>query len=240
MQEGLPSRSSEIIDRNLPVADLLSLSERAELEGKARVLLEEKAFEGCGGLELTEEMRTTVAAHAALLITGRDTTFYPRLGSVLVYPSSFVAPVRHPVGDAEIETAEERLGESSAEGAVVISWEDVLADLADPDAATSVILHEFAHQLDDENPGSEGCPVLERRRSYAEWAQVFSSEYDLHVADVEAGRPTLIDEYGAESPAEFFAVAVESFFLLPVDLSHRHPELYAQLAVYFHLDPAAW
>jgi len=236
----LSAEQMSVVDRNLPVAHLLSDADRSELEGSMCVFLAEKNFEDCDGLQLTDEIRTTVAAHACLLLLHRDTDFFSRLDSILIYPSTFVAPVHHQIGDAVIEDEEERLGESSADGAVVIAWEEVLDDLAAPGAGCSVLIHEFAHQLDEECPEGEGVPLLERGAMYEDWSKTFSAEYDAHVEAVDLGRPTLIDEYGAESPAEFFAVSVECFFLLSVELSLRHPDLYARLASYFSQDPAAW
>jgi len=237
----LDEASRAVVARNLLVYELLPDADVRELEGKARVLLEEKSFEGCGGLELGDDHRVTVAAYGALLLLHRDTDYYPRLDSILVYPSAFLAPVRHAVGEAAgIETDEERIGESWSAGSLVVSWEDVVADLAEPDAGCSVLIHEFAHQLDEEESLGEGVPTLEHARSYQSWKDVFSREYEAHCRAVDRGRRTLLDEYGAESPAEFFAVATEAFFLLPIDLRMRHPDLYRELAAYFRQDPASW
>ena len=230
-----------IIARNLVVYDDLSAADRAELEGKTRVLLAEKSFEGCGGLALGDEHRLTIAAYGALLLLRRDTDYYPRLASILVYPSAFLAPVRHPVGTvAAIETEEERLGESWTAGSLVVSWEDVCADIDDPDAGVSVIIHEFAHQLDEEDSSGEGVPSLGSRAEYKSWHEVFTREYEAHCRAVDRGRRTLLDEYAAESPAEFFAVASEAFFLMPRDLRLRHRDLYRRLAEYYRQDPASW
>jgi Mlc titration factor MtfA (ptsG expression regulator) len=241
--ERSPLGASErvIVARNLVVYDSLSTVDRAELEGKLQVLLAEKSFEGCGGLVLDDEHRVTIASYGALLLLHRRTDYYPRLESVLVYPSVFLAPVRHPVGAvAEIATEEERLGESWSAGSLVLSWEDALADIEEPDAGISVIIHEFAHQLDEEDPTGEGVPSLGSRAEYKVWHEVFSREYEAHCEDVDRGCPTLLDEYAAESPAEFFAVASEAFFLIPVDLRMRHTELYRRLADYYRQDPATW
>lgn len=230
-----------LVERNLVVYDLLDEADRRELEGKARVLIQEKSFEGCGGLELAEEHRVTIAAYGALLLLHRDTDYYPRLSSILVYPTAFLAPVRHAVGEAAaIESDEERLGESWSAGSLVVSWEDVLADIDDPDSGCNVLLHEFAHQLDEEESRGDGVPALADGAAYRDWHDVFSREYEAHCYAVDRGRRTLLDEYGAESPAEFFAVATETFFLLPLDLRMRHPDLYHQLAAYYRQDPAAW
>lgn len=237
----LDDASRAVVERNLIVHPMLSAADRRELEGRTRVLLEEKSFEGCGGLDLTDEHRVTVAAYGALLLLHRDTDYYPRLDSILVYPSAFLAPVRHAVGEvAGIETDEERIGESWSAGSLVVSWEDVIADVEDAEAGCSVLIHEFAHQLDEEESLGEGVPTLENARAYRSWQEVFSREYEAHCAAVDGGRRTLLDEYAAESPAEFFAVASETFFLLPVDLRMRHPELYRELAAFYRQDPAGW
>ena len=237
----LDDAARTIVARNLIVDEVLPDSDRRELEGKTRVLLEEKSFEGCGGLDLTDEHRVTIAAYGALLLLHRDTDYYPRLGSILVYPSAFLAPVRHAVGDvAGIETDEERIGESWSAGSLVVSWEDVVSDIEDPDAGCSVLIHEFAHQLDEEESFGEGVPTLANAGAYRSWQEVFSREYEAHCAAVDRGRRTLLDEYAAESPAEFFAVASETFFLLPLDLRMRHPDLYRELASFYRQDPAAW
>ena len=51
---------------------------------------------------------------------------------------------------------------------------------------------------------------------------------------------SVIDPYGAESPVEFLAVAVEAFFERPVALRGGHAEVYSMLREYFGQDPAAW
>jgi Mlc titration factor MtfA (ptsG expression regulator) len=239
--EPLTASERSIVVRNLVVYGLLSPADRSELEGKTRVLLAEKSFEGCGGLELDDEHRVTIAAYGALLLLHRDSDYYPILDSVLVYPTAFLAPVRHPIGDhAAIETEEERLGESWNAGSLALSWEDILADIEDPGAGVSVVIHEFAHQLDEENSSGEGVPNLGSRAEYKAWHEVFSREYEAHCDDIDRGRRTLLDEYAAESPAEFFAVASEAFFLIPLDLRMRHPDLYRRLADYYRQDPAEW
>lgn len=230
-----------VLARNLVVHDALPAADLRELEGKAHVLLEEKSFEGCGGIDLSDEHRVTIAAYGALMLLHRDTDYYPRLASILVYPSAFLAPVRHAVGEvAGIETDEERIGESWSAGSLVVSWEDVIADLEEPDAGCSVLIHEFAHQLDEEESMGEGVPTLQSRDAYRSWQKVFSREYEAHCDAVDGGRRTLLDEYAAESPAEFFAVASEIFFLLPLDLRMRHPDLYRELSSFYRQDPAAW
>ena len=121
----------------------------------------------------------------------------------------------------------------------MLSWDDVRRGAADIHDGHNVVFHEFAHQLDAESGSTEGAPALGRRSSYLAWARVLSSEYERLRDDVAHHRHTLLDAYGATSPAEFFAVVTECFFERPRDLLRRHPGLYAQLAEFFRQDPAA-
>ena len=228
-----------LLETSVPYYEVLGTEARTSLEALVQVFLHEKHFEGCAGLELTEEMRVTVAGHACLLLMGRETDFFPLLSSVLLYPESFKAPVsRHEHDGLVTEGHEHRIGESWAEGSVVLSWKDICEDGLAPEDGDSVILHEFAHQLDDEYPDAEGVPVLPERSMYAAWCDVMKAEYERLSADVSAGREGVIDGYGAESPGEFFAVITECFFSCPIELREDHPELYAQLAVLYRQDPA--
>lgn len=236
----LPPGWLRIIRRNVPAFDLLSPTEQAELCGHVQVFLAEKRFEGCGGLELTDEIRLTIAAQACMLLLNRKTDYYPALRTILVYPHAYVADTarRQPDGTV-IEGPQARLGESWFRGAVVLSWDDVRRGAADASDGHNVVFHEFAHQLDSESGSNEGAPALGRRSRYIAWARVLAPEFERLRRDIALHRPTLLDDYGAESPAEFFAVVTEAFFEQPQALRRRHPALYEQLAAFYRQDPAA-
>jgi Mlc titration factor MtfA (ptsG expression regulator) len=235
-----PSEWHSILQSNIALYRRLPEADKSELRGHIRVFLAEKHFEGCGGLALTDQIGLIVAAQACLLLLHRQTDYFPKLRTVLVYPRAYLAPVSEPEADGIIaEGSESRLGESLELGAVVLSWEDVLADAKQLDGA-NLVLHEFAHQLDAEERGAEGVPLLESHELYATWARVLGDEYRRLRRDSAAGRWTVLDEYGASDPAEFFAVATESFFERPRLLRHRHRELYEELRRYYVQDPAQW
>jgi Mlc titration factor MtfA (ptsG expression regulator) len=237
----LPSRWKSIIARNVPYIALLPSLDRQELSGHLQVLLAEKKFTGCGGLGITDEIRVTIAAQAALLLLHRRTDYFPTMRTILVYPDLFV--VEHEVLQEDgtvVEEAVEQAGESWDGGPVILSWEDVLAGAADPHDGYNVVLHEFAHQLDDESGGGEGAPKLGSLARYQAWAKAFGHEYQQLQGAVLSERMSLLDEYGAESPAEFFAVATECFFERPRALRKKHLELYRQLSGYYRQDPAAY
>jgi MtfA peptidase len=225
----------DILAKNVPLFSRLSEADRQELQGHIQVFLAEKYFEGCGGLQLTDEIKLTIAAQACLLLLHREPTYYSRLITILVYPSAYVAKSVEPIGGGVVlegETA--RLGEAWKDGVVVLSWNDVLAGASDIHDGHNVVLHEFAHQLDQQDGTADGAPPLERRSQYVAWARTLGAEYER----LRCGKKSVLDGYGATNPAEFFAVATECFFEKPSQMRKRHPELYEELKEYYRQDPA--
>lgn len=229
-----------IVDRNVPYVRLLPAQDREELIGHVKVFLAEKRFEGCGGMEITDEVRVTIAAQACVLLLHRRTDYFPLLDSILVYPTTYLAPGGRRAPDGLVtDDPQARLGESSARGAVVLVWDGVLAGAADVHDGHNVVFHEFAHQLDEESGASDGAPILPRRAMYLPWARVLGREFARLARDAARNHRTDLDPYGATNPAEFFAVATEAFFERPRRLRARHPALYLQLQDFYRQDPAA-
>jgi Mlc titration factor MtfA (ptsG expression regulator) len=234
-----PPEHVPFVARSVHLYSVLPAADRLELEGLIQVFLDEKQFEGADGLEITDEIRVTIAAQACLLLLHRDTDVYPELETVLVYPHTFVARVTHRDGPVVIEGPEARVGESWQRGLVIVAWDEVLRDARGPRPAHNVVVHEFAHQLDAEDGDVTGAPKLDSRARYVEWAHVLGDEYRALGERLAAGRVTDIDAYGATSPAEFFAVVSEQFFERPRALRQTHPALYDELVSFYRLDPAA-
>lgn len=231
----------DVILGSLPAYQLLPQADRNELRSHVQVLLGEKRFEGCGGLEITDEIRVTIVAHAAILLLHRETDYYPQLESILVYPEAYGAPGERHIGDYVVEEGVEvREGESWYRGSMVLSWADVRQDSADPGGGRNVVFHEFAHQLDDESGNADGTPVLPNRALWEHWVEVCEREFEALAESHDRGRRTLIDPYGAESPSEFFAVVTECFFGRPAKLRTRHPDLYDVFSQFYQQDPASW
>jgi Mlc titration factor MtfA (ptsG expression regulator) len=237
-----PPEWRAILERNLPIFARLSGADQRELLGHTQVFLAEKHFEGAGGLDLTDEMRITIAGQACLLLLHRDTDYYPDLISIIVYPSGYTSREdRHIGGGIWEEGDEDRLGHTGAHlGALVLAWDGVRHGAASPADGENLVLHEFAHQLDFENQSTDGTPSLETRAAYLAWARVMSAEFNALRNASAAGLPTLIDGYGATNPAEFFAVITESFFERPKALRKLHPALYAQLQNFYKQDPTTY
>ena len=239
--EPFPDPWRRIVDIRVPIFSRLTPEDQQELLGHARVLLEEKHFEGAGGLLMRDEIRVTIAAQAALLLLHRETDYFPRLTSVIVYPSGYVATHARAEGGIWSEGEEDLAGHTQRDlRALVLAWDDAKAGAADPDDGRNLVLHEFAHQLDFEDGSTDGTPLLETGAQARSWAQVFGAELEALRRAADASEPTLLDPYGAEDPAEFFAVATETFFERGAELARRHPRLYAELRRYFRQDPARW
>jgi hypothetical protein len=237
----LSSERVEIIKRNVALYRYLPDRLKRDLQGHINIFLAEKHFEGCGGLEITDEIKVTIAANACILLLNRKATYFPKLDSVLVYPSAYVAEQINYVGNmTHIKEKSVRLGEAWSRGIVVLAWDHVRQRAIDLIDGHNVVLHEFAHQLDQENPTGQGVPVLDRRTSYAPWARILSYEYDLLREKVQNHGRDVMDAYGTTNPAEFFAVATETFFEKAKAMKEKHPELYEELRDYYKLDPAEW
>jgi Mlc titration factor MtfA (ptsG expression regulator) len=236
----LPDGVEEILSRNIGLYSLLPDDLQAELHGHINVFLNEKRFLGLGGQEITAEVMATVAGIACLLLLNRDSSYFPGFTSILIYPETYeTTQVEH---DGVVETSKRsrRAGESWHRGPIVLSWSDVLHGAANPGDGYNVVLHEFAHKLDEENSGTNGLPILQETAHYADWAEVLGREYRAFEKRVARRKNRVIDDYGLTSPAEFFAVATESFFEKGAAMSKRLPDLYEQLQRFYAVDPAKW
>jgi len=238
----VPGEWRSIIARNVPFFDRLPPDDQSELLGHVQVFLAEKNFEGCGGLRLTDEIRVTIATQACLLLLHRRTDYYPRLVTILVYPSGFVVDEkRHLEGHIWSDGREGRLGETGRQmGSMVLAWDAAKSGATDPSDGKNLVLHEFAHQLDFEDFAADGVPALGSRGDKLSWAGVMKMEFAALRAADETGIPTLLDTYGATNPAEFFAVATEAFFERPRALRRQHPRLYDELERFFRQNPALY
>jgi Mlc titration factor MtfA (ptsG expression regulator) len=217
----------------------LTEAEQAKLRNDLRILIAEKEWEGCGGQEITDEVKVTVAGQASLLLLGmRDYYFDPVL-SILVYPREYLIPQTEPIGEGVVLEGEVAVeGVAHYRGPVILSWEETLTEGRDPGQGHNLVLHEFAHQLDMQDGELNGTPLIRDRDLDRRWQMVMNAEYEGLIADAEEGWPTLIDDYGTTNAGEFFAVVTECFFTRPVALRSRHRALYNLFRDYYRQDTA--
>lgn len=226
-----PLEWKDLLDDRLALIARLSPPQRGHYHALVERFMEQKRFVGCAGLEVTDEMRALIAGMACLLILRPGAKMFPQLKQVLIYPGPFLVPVTEPDEFGLVsDEPEERIGESWQGDRVILSWQDVEAAL-DGDEV-NVVVHEFAHQLDDESAAGEGAPLL---HDYARWSEVMKSEFERLRRH---RRPRVLDPYGAESPAEFFGVVTEAWFQRGAELAQHHPALYALLRDYYGFESA--
>ena len=239
LAQPLDDRQRAMVDDMVPLVRKLPQTLHRQLEGKINLFREQVEFIGCDGLEVTEEMELSIAAQACLLVVNTD-TWYSHLRTILIYPGAFKSMHKKYDGYVVTEADQVRLGESWSYGPVVLSWAHSEQGAVNDADGKNVVFHEFAHQIDNLSGHADGAPVLPKGQSFAEYERVILNAFDTHVENVEHGRKTVFDAYGATAHEEFFAVAVEVFFEKPGQLKREEPEVYAQLAQLFALDPASW
>lgn len=238
--EPFPGPWLQILHRNVRLYGLLDSELQKRLRDDLRVFIAEKYWEGCGGLEMTDAVKVTIAAQACLLTLNIDRDYFPRVKSVLVYPTSFVTPHKR-VGRGGIVTeGGVNSGEAWQSGPIVLSWDDVVAGGRGVRPGHNVVLHEFAHALDMMDGLINGTPRLKGRRDFLRWHEVMTREFEELSGRAVYGQPTLLNQYGATNVGEFFAVATECFFEQGWMLEQWHPALYEVLRGYYGQDTARW
>ncbi len=234
-----PPAWHEYLKRNVTHYQYLSAREQARLRDDLRIFIAEKRWEGCAGLTITEEMQVTIAAQACLLVLGLEHNYFDRVLSVLVYPQGFLDPQERPGPLGVIDGhGAACIGQAWYRGPVILSWSDAREGARHPRLGHNVVIHEFAHQLDMLDGGINGTPPLGSAEEQARWQEIMTVEFRRLVEASQHGKATLLDQYGTTNEGEFFAVATECFFDLPLPLRQQHPRLYELLRDYYHQDPA--
>jgi len=236
-----PPEWRHILRHRVPYFRTLPADLQLQLKKHIQVFLAEKPFIGCDGLVVTDEMRVTIAAQACLLILNRRSDYFANLRQILVYPGAFLVDKVHTDGAGVLQEQRRALsGESWSLGQVILSWQDAVDGADIVDDGHNVVIHEFAHQLDQENGRANGAPLLVGKRRRERWAAVMSAEFEQLEQRARSGEPSLLNAYGATDPAEFFAVASEVFFERPFELSNEHPALYRELSSFYRVNPLSW
>jgi Mlc titration factor MtfA (ptsG expression regulator) len=236
-----PPEWRKMLRLHVPFVARLPADLQLRLKQDMLVFLAEKPFMGCAGLQVTGEMRVTVAALACLPLLGARRAYYPQLQRILLYPSAFAAQHAQMGEDGvQSEGVQAMVGQSWAQGQVLMAWDEVQAGAADPGDGHNVVIHEFAHQLDQAKGFANGAPLLRTRQAYRNWSVVMQTEFDALRQRLRRNESGLIDAYAATDPAEFFAVCSELFFERAQELAAQHPQLFHQLQTYYRINPLSW
>lgn len=235
-----PENWRRLLEENLPLYRAIPQDLKSQLHGLVNLFLDEKTFLGCRGQQITDQVKITIAVQACMLLLNRPTKLYPRLSTIYVYPQTYVVDIKHHDNELVVEGEDVRLGESWHNGPVVLAWDSIAHAARGIQHGQNVVLHEFAHQLDQEDGVIDGTPLLDSPSAYQTWAEVLGAEYEKLCDAVDSNQQSILDPYGATEPAEFFAVATEAFFENPHQLLKHHRRLYEEFKNYYKLDPAQW
>ena len=236
--ESFPQAWLRYLEANVGHYRFLRADEQARLRDLLRIFIAEKHWEGCGGLVLTDEVRVTIAAQACMLILALDYDYLSEISTILVYPDSFTVPIAEQDGFLVTELDEPTLGEAHVRGPVILAWEDVLRTGRDASDGENLVYHEVAHQLDFKDGVVNGTPPLSTTAEYRAWSEGMGEAFETLRREIDAGLDTFLGEYAASDAAEFFAVATERFFDLPVEFEALHPKVYELLRAFYRQDPA--
>jgi Mlc titration factor MtfA (ptsG expression regulator) len=240
VERPFPDAWVKVLAENFRHWEFLDEPQRARLCDIIHVLIEEKNWQGCGGLELTDEIRVSIAAQAALLLLGIEHDYYDNVHSILVYPSGYILPrTRIEQGGVVRDEQAAVLGSAHQGGPVVLSWDSALGGGRNPHDGKNVVYHEFAHKLDMLDGIVDGTPELEDAAEFEAWVRVMTDAFEQLRNRSRQGKKTLLDAYGATDVGEFFAVATEVFFEKPRQMRGQHPDLYAVLQDFYGQDPAS-
>jgi Mlc titration factor MtfA (ptsG expression regulator) len=222
----------------------MELGQLDQLVKWTRVFVAEKHWEGCEGLVVTDDMKWMIASMAGMMVLAYPDWYFDRTSTILIYPTTYVARVEPQyftnTYNATLGGEFHRAGQTIYRGPVVLNWRDIHSASQGPNEGHHLVVHEFAHQLDQLKGQATGAPLLRSTEAYQQWAQVLSREFELLQRQLAQGLPTLFDSYAATNPAEFFAVISEVFFEQPDLFAAQHQALYQQLRSFYAMDPLSW
>jgi len=240
MAQPFPDTWKTVIEKSVPLTRKLPEKLKNDLYKKVLVFLEEKTFEGCQGFEITDTVKVTVAAQACILLLNRPNAFYNKLKTILIYPDTYIAKHAAYPGMQTEPNEIPVAGQSYDSGTVILAWSHVTYGAGNRKDGNNVVLHEFAHQLDQEDGSTDGMPVMRNRSQLTPWITNVGKEYNAFAKRIAKGRKDVMDSYGATNTAEFFAVATETFFEKPYQLYRKHTSLFREMQDYFKVDPREW
>jgi Mlc titration factor MtfA (ptsG expression regulator) len=230
-----------IIESNIAVFSLLSAAERERLIAATKIVVAERPFVGSAGLAITDEVKLTIAAQAAVLLLGEDGYYFDRVPTIFVHPHHQTTKSHRDLKTAVL--VEEGVlieGQALEQGEIRLVWDDVLFGGRDATDGENVVLHEFAHHLDQLDGDVGGIPPLSSDREREHWVCVFDRELADLRREIRRGDAVFLHVEAAENRAELFAYSTECFFEQPRELAEYHPDLFDCLRTFYKTDPRVW
>lgn len=237
VSQPFPAEWEEAIHANVAHIHHLSADEYKKLKQWMQIFIGEKYWESYGGLEVTPEMKATIAAQVGFLVRGLGEYHFDHLHSILIYPDILWQKNMVSQGGIVNEDPTAVIGEAWRSGPVRLVWPHVVAGGRHEHDGRNVVFHEFAHVLDGEDQFLDGTPQLDSGDLYQRWETTIQREFADLTEAVRHHRRTVIDSYGATNIAEFFAVSTECFFEIPEQMAAHHPEWFGLLKEFYKVNP---
>lgn len=209
----------DILLKEVPYYAALPATEKTVFEKRVLLFLREKKITGVD-VEADEQTKILVAASAVIPAFAFEGYNYPMIREVLLYRSHFDNSFLNPQHGIQ-KGISGMVGEGPLHQVVMLSKPDLLAGFRSNGFPHNVGIHEFTHLLDKTDGIVDGIPKNLLEGSFVQsWIKAMHEE----LLEIQKGESDL-SPYALTSPAEFFAVASEYFFVAPGLFKQRHPEL---------------
>nr|HEX4317746.1 M90 family metallopeptidase [Kofleriaceae bacterium] len=239
LETPFPDAWRAILDANVAAYPRLGADRQHRLRDLVQVFVAEKHWEGCGGLEMTDDIRVTVAGTGCLMLIARDHDLFAQVMSILVYPSAVVGPTSvslYGLAHGPVKPRDVVIGEAHHRGPMILAWDAVKSGAADHDDGRNVVIHELAHKIDYLDGAADGTPPLPDTASIRHWTEACSGAFLALRRSIKRGTRHFLRDYAATNEAEFFAVASETFFERPAELRAELPDVFAVLREFYGYD----
>ncbi|MCI0745578.1 MAG: zinc-dependent peptidase [Verrucomicrobia subdivision 3 bacterium] len=187
-------------------ACLLSAEQLRKWRGIIRVLIAEKKWDGCDGVEITDTIKVTIASQAALMLLQMPHDYFGSVCSIVVFPSEFEL-----LQEEWQERPDTALGQAP-QGAVLLAWDVVSAEGRELSSGKNLVIHEFAHHLDFQDGFWNGCPELPDKWQRTRWHKAMTAAFMQVQRNLRKDRNTFFGDNAATNATEFFPEASERFF----------------------------
>jgi Mlc titration factor MtfA (ptsG expression regulator) len=209
----LSSNQVSVLKNEFDFYNLLTKKEKRQFQHRIAVFLKDKKFVGRGGLEITDRIKTLIAAVGCMLSFGRKNYDYSLINYIIVYPDEFYSNLNDSYHKGEFNPRER---------ALVLSWKHFEEGYQISNDNLNLGIHEFMHAMQLESKNSAD---IDSTRFSKQFQNILQSLTQQEVKDkLDATR--FFRDYAFTNQYEFMAVLAEYFFESPKDFESHFPDIY--------------